>query len=421
MASSLGSNTADLRFDSPQISVDRESARLTALDRYDVLDTPPEEAFDRITRLAKKLFDVPVALVSFIDAHRQWHKSCSGLAAGEAPRQHTFCQYVIADGQHLVINDASLDPRFRDNRYVVNAPHVRFYAGVPLTTGDGHHIGSLCLVDFRPRDFSPVQIEILSDLARMVTDQLELRVCATRDSLTNVLSRRVFKQEARRAAALALRHHHDLSAIAIDLDHFKSVNDTYGHAAGDRVLAGAARIFLDQIRETDLLGRLGGEEFAVLLPNTTQGGAMAVADKLRFAIGTQLIPAGDHEIRVTASFGIASLDASTRDAETLLDHADKALYEAKSTGRNRCVAWQRPATAGTQRRRVLKGGQIVFNGGMSVIDCTVRSLSEEGAGLDVSTSAGVPKRFTLAIKADGFEKPARTVMQTERHIEVAFA
>lgn len=401
--------------------IEQERARLEALDRFDVLDTPREEAFDRITRLAKKLFGVPVAIVSFIDGHRQWYKSCQGLTGAEAPREHTFCRHVIDDGQPLVVADATKDPRFAQNPYVLTDPGIRFYAGVPLRTGDGHNIGSLCLVDSKPRDFSDDELDLLVDLAHMAMDELELRLSATKDSLTGALSRRTFKEEVGRATALAIRHHQDLTCIALDLDHFKSINDSFGHAAGDLVLARSVQSLLEQIRETDLLGRIGGEEFAVLLPNTGMEGAMMAAEKMRSALERLNIEFGLQTIRVTASFGVASLDQNTRDVEALLGHADKALYEAKATGRNRCVPWRHPPSEPTtQRRRVLKGGQILFNARTSSMDCTVRSLSEDGAGLDVSSSLGVPRVFDLSIKADHLERSCRIVSQSEKHIEVAF-
>jgi hypothetical protein len=129
---------------------------------------------------------------------------------------------------------------------------------------------------------------------------------------------------------------------------------------------------------------------------------------------------GSGPLRVTASFGVAALDAQTRDAEALLQHADAALYDAKAAGRNRSVLWKGAETNLVQRRRVLKGGQIRFNGHASSIDCTVRSLSEDGAGIDVYTSVGIPKRFDLSIRADGIERHCRVVSQTEKHLEVEF-
>jgi diguanylate cyclase (GGDEF)-like protein len=404
----------------PAGSVLWEEQRLAALDRHDILDTPKEEAFDRITRLTKKLFQVPFVIITMIDGHRAWSKSTQGIDLPEGPRSLSFCHHTILENRPLIVPDASRDPRFASNPYVVGEPHLRFYVGVPLTMSDGANIGTLCIFDTEPRELTSKDAELLSDLARMVVDELELRLLATRDSLTGALSRRAFKEETQRATALALRHHHDLSCTVFDLDHFKTVNDKYGHAAGDIVLGQTVRACVAHLREGDMIGRLGGEEFAILLPHTSRAGALEVAEKLRTAIKAFTFDFASPAIGVTASFGVASLDAATRDAETLLRRGDAALYQAKEAGRDRCVAWRPAETKTQQLRRVLKGGQILFNGGSSVIDCTVRGLSETGAGLDVSTSLGVPKSFKLAIRADSFERPCRVLSQTERHIEVEF-
>jgi diguanylate cyclase (GGDEF)-like protein len=403
-----------------ETAAQRESERLAALEGLDILDTPREEAFDRITRLTKKIFDVPVAIVSFIDGHRQWYKASEGAGVEEVPREESFCRHVICDGETLVVPDATKDSRFDANPHVVRRNGVRFYAGLPLTTRSGQNVGSLCITDFKPRSFDPGQVGIMNDLARMVMDELELRVSASHDSLTGVLSRRAFKDKAAKACALASRHGHPLSVIAIDVDHFKLVNDTYGHAAGDRVLTAVGATCLAQLRHTDFCGRLGGEEFAAVLPNTPAPGALAVAEKMRSAIERHIVEVEAFAIGVTASFGVAALDASTADADALLDAADKALYDAKAAGRN-CIVVRQPAKAvASPMRKVLKAGRILFNGRTSSIDCTVRKLSDEGAALDVSSSVGVPKEFDLAIAADRLLKPCVAMKRSERHIEVAF-
>ena len=397
-----------------------EKRRLENIERLDVLDTPREESFDRITRLAQKIFQVPIAVITIIDGHRSWFKSCYGLAGSEAPREHAFCNLTIREHTPLIVLDAEKDPRFENNPYVQVENGVRFYAGIPLSTRDGNNVGTLCLVDTKPRQFDDDQVAMLSDLARLVMDELELRMLATTDGMTGALSRRGFNEQASRAVALALRHHHDLSCIVWDLDHFKSINDTHGHAAGDTVLLATVKTCLAHLRETDYIGRMGGEEFAALLPNTDRSGALEAAEKLRLAIERLKYDFGQQHLSVTASFGVVSLDPSNRDYKTMLGHADEALYEAKSGGRNRCAVWKDPNSQITSRRRVLKAGQILFNGRTSVIDCTVRSLSEDGASLDVISSAQVPKKFKLAIAADDFESPCKIVSHSEKHIEVAF-
>jgi diguanylate cyclase (GGDEF)-like protein len=311
--------------------------------------------------------------------------------------------------------------RFAQNPYVLANPGVRFYAGFPLQTKDGHNVGTLCLVDTKPRAFDAGQLEVMSDLAHMVMDELHLRRCADRDVLTDALSRRAFKDSAERLIALSIRHHHPLSVIVFDLDFFKLTNDTFGHATGDKVLREAVAICARHLRSSDVIGRLGGEEFAIALPNTDQAGAVETAEKLRRAIETNEIKLSANSIKATASFGVACLHAAARDIETLLDLADRALYQSKTEGRNRVSAWQASSTdLSAQRRRVLKAAQILFNGRSSTIDCTVRWISEEGAGLAISTTVGLPDLFYLVIAADGFDRPCRVISKTDRHAEVSF-
>lgn len=151
---------------------DDESARLVALQALAVLDTPPEERFDRSTRLAAALFNVPVALVSLVDADRQWFKSCFGVEICESSRETSFCAHAIAARALLVIPDALADERFRDNPMVNSGPRVRFYAGAPIRTLDGHLVGTLCILDVRPRDLSEAERGLLIDLAATVESEL---------------------------------------------------------------------------------------------------------------------------------------------------------------------------------------------------------------------------------------------------------
>jgi diguanylate cyclase (GGDEF)-like protein len=398
-----------------------DSARMDTLERYDVLDTSSEEAFDRITRLCCRIFDVPISTVTFLDGHRQWFKSRQGLEETETSRHLAFCQVPIIERHPLVVPDALEDPRFRDHPLVIGEPHVRFYAGVPIGGADGEPIGTICAMDKKARAFDAQNLDILCDLARLVETELELRLLASTDSLTGALSRRAFRQEGQRAIDLALRHRYDLSCLAIDLDHFKAINDAAGHAAGDSVLRATLESCMRILRKSDLIGRLGGEEFAVILPHAGLAEAHSVAEKLREAIERQAIGGPPALASVTASFGVTAMGRAATDIDALLGNADRALYEAKASGRNRCVDW-RPDDAELARlgRKVLKAGSIVFNRGGSSIDCTVRRLSDTGAKLDVISSDGVPLRFKLRIEADDFSRACQIVEKEDRHLEVAF-
>ncbi len=153
-----------------------ETDRIAALCRYGILDTPPESAFDRITQLVSGIFQVPIATVTLVDEERQWFKSCVGLDVSETGRDVAFCAHAILKNEVLIVPDAREDDRFRHNPLVTGAPHIRFYAGAPLISLDGFKLGTVCLIDTVPRDFSAAQAEMLADFAAIVTDEMELRL-----------------------------------------------------------------------------------------------------------------------------------------------------------------------------------------------------------------------------------------------------
>ncbi len=159
---------------------EREQERLEALHDYRILDTPPERAYDDLTALAAYVCDVPIALVSLVDSHRQWFKSKVGLDAAETDRDISFCAHAILAEDILVIQDTLADSRFAANPLVTCAPNIRFYAGVPLLTPEALPLGTLCVIDHEPRDLSEVQIQALEGLARQVVTVMELRRVSAR-------------------------------------------------------------------------------------------------------------------------------------------------------------------------------------------------------------------------------------------------
>ena len=155
-----------------------EQERIEALQRYRILDTEPEEAFERIVRLCERVFQVPVAFVSLVERHRQWFKAVRGLDLCETDREIAFCSYVIYHGSTLVVEDAKRDPRFAENPLVKQPPGVRFYAGAPLTVEGGKTIGTLCLAGYEPRSLRPEELDTLEELAALAVDELDLRLAA---------------------------------------------------------------------------------------------------------------------------------------------------------------------------------------------------------------------------------------------------
>ncbi len=316
-----------------------EADRLRALRRYEVLDTPPEESFDRITRLVQAALQTPIALVSLLDESRQWFKSCQGLDVRETPRDISFCTHAIKNDEPLIVEDALNDARFAENPLVINDPNIRFYAGVPLHTPDGYRLGTLCAIDRQPREISPAQLAVLQDLARIVVDELELRTIARIDPLTGLMTRRSFDLDTAKEVARYKRYGSALTCIKLDLDHFKAINDTFGHAGGDAVLREIGLILKSGFRDADVVGRLGGEEFCIALTETKPDRAHVIAERIRAKIEGREIPYQGKIIKVTASLGVAGITQQDRAFADIISRADSALYKAKADGRNRVVAF----------------------------------------------------------------------------------
>lgn len=170
----------------------KEENRLLSLYSMGILDTKSEERFDRLTRIATKLFDVPIALVSLIDRDRQWFKSCYGLKIKETDRSDSFCTIAVDLSEPLIVPDATLDPRFKENKLVKNDPYIRFYAGHPVRLPDGEIAGTICIIDTEPRVLTRDDFLLLKDLAEIVEDEFRIINEATTDPLTGICNRRSF-------------------------------------------------------------------------------------------------------------------------------------------------------------------------------------------------------------------------------------
>ncbi len=306
-----------------------ETQRLETLRSLDILDTASEERFDRVTRMAKRMFDVPIAIVSLVDENRQWFKSCLGLDVSETPRKVSFCGHAILDDAVFVIEDATADPRFADNPLVVGEPQIRFYAGCPLSVIDGHKLGTLCIIDRKPRRLSDEDLGLLRDLAAMVERELAALQMATLDELTGISNRRGFLILADYSLRFSARNKTPASLIFLDLDGFKDINDSYGHAEGDRALRLFADTLRDTFRESDVVARLGGDEFAVLLSRSPVQEAQEATDRLADAVDALNRDAGNG-YAIGCSHGIVAFDPMRHDTpEDLLADGDALMYEIK--------------------------------------------------------------------------------------------
>ncbi len=450
---------------------DDDPARVLALHSAQILDTPEEEAFDRITRLAAQLLNVPIALVSLVDANRQWFKSKVGLEATQTARDISFCGHALFEEEPLLISDALADPRFADNPLVTGPPFIRFYGGVPLSALDGHVIGTLCVVDRIARVLSEAERSALVDLARMVEEQIqrreitlasaklldtlrdseerhrqlvehapeaylvndgtairfinqaglrllgaervdqivgmslfeivapeyhqavrnraaqalqtmrpnlpmemkwvrmdgtmvdvetntvsyntngkvhiqivardntirkqyknELEQLATRDVLTGLPNRAVLRDRLEQGIARWGRQQQGAVIAFLNLDHFKNINDAFGHSTGDQVLTTIGKVLEGSVRKNDTVARIGNDEFVLILEGINEAELKELLKRLVDNIG-QPIKALREEITVSCSVGYSRFPTDGATADALLNAADTAMYRAKDLGR----------------------------------------------------------------------------------------
>jgi len=305
---------------------ENESERLKALHALGILDTDPEERFDRLTRIARRFFRVPIALVSLVDAERAWFKSRNGVERAEVPREHSFCAHAILDAdQLLVVPDVTMDDRFRTNPLVADSDGIRFYAACPVKAPDGTALGTICVIDREPRQLDSDDATVLRDLAELVEQELKSLSLATTDDLTGLANRRGFDAIAAHTLAVCLRVDRPATLLLFDLDEFKSVNDSLGHAAGDRLLQQFSAHLESTFRDSDVVARLGGDEFCVLLSGATVPDIDRPIATLR-----DLMDDADSEVTASFSVGAAAYDpdkhASLGD---LLAEADDDMYANK--------------------------------------------------------------------------------------------
>ncbi|MFT3808674.1 MAG: sensor domain-containing diguanylate cyclase [Micropepsaceae bacterium] len=314
---------------------ENEAERLQALESCQITDTPADETYDRIVRIACATFGMPIGLVSLVDSERQWFKARIGIDDPETPREEPFCAHAILGSEVMVVDDAKEDDRFSDNPSVTCEDGIRFYAGAPLMLSNGHRVGTLCLADRVPRSFDKQSHALLKDMAAIVVGELELRRVAAMDVLTGLMTRRMTDDIAHRELARARRLGQPLTLAMIDVDRFKSINDGFGHPAGDAVLRAIGPVCRRVLRASDHLGRYGGEEFLAILPNTGLTEAAGVLERVRQEVEGLDVSELGGRWRLSVSIGAAELEFTDIHASNVVARADAALYRAKTGGRNR--------------------------------------------------------------------------------------
>ena len=323
-----------------------EKQRQDVVRRYDILDTPPDGAFERLTQLAGRIFNVPIAIITVVDEDRIWFKSKLGLDVSEVGREPGLCASCIIQDEVLVINDAKKDAVALTNPLVASDFGLRFYAGAPLRTHDGFNIGTFCLVAREPREFSDAERATLADLAAIVMDEMELRLSSRRlvlsnqellkeaehkantDALTGLGNRWAFERDCAELESLLKNGHlADLMVVVIDLNGLKKVNDAYGHTKGDYLIQTYASFLLGSLRQSDRAYRLGGDEFALLIPLSAPPDFEALYYRLKSV--TQAVRAETGFAEAGAAFGLVAASEANGSIYTAFQQADRKMYGHK--------------------------------------------------------------------------------------------
>jgi len=333
---------------------DNEQSRLAALRALEVLDSAPEAQFNALVQAAAYIAGTPISLLSLVDTNRQWFKANTGLpGVTQTTREVAFCAHTILRDEVLEIRDARLDERFADNPLVAGNPGIRFYAGAPIRLDDGSCVGALCVIDRSPRELSKEQLDLLRQLAQAAASALEGRRAiqqlreasgeihynATHDALTGLVNRSEFEARLRRVLQKAAEDRSEHAMLYIDIDQFKLVNDSCGHAIGDQLLQQVGKLFADAIRTRDTLARLGGDEFAIILEHCSAEQAQRVAQQICDAMAAFRFVHDDRSFRVGASIGLVPVDDRWTTAAAIMQAADASCYAAKEGGRNRVHTW----------------------------------------------------------------------------------
>jgi diguanylate cyclase (GGDEF)-like protein len=376
-----------------------EVERIAALHATQLLDTAPEEMFDRITRLAARVFRVPTALISLVDTERQWFKSRYGMEACHTSRSISFCGHALVSEVPLVVLDALADARFSDNPLVVQAPFIRFYAGCPIHSIERKKIGTLCVIDYEPRSFNADDVEALQDLACSVEELIHKRQLAmsasqllallrereeasalssarrtelerllNRDVLTGLPDHALFKARLSDATMRWCGKGQQGLVAYIDLDHFKNLNGALGHHLMDEVRIALAKRLTEQLQPRDVLAREGADQFLLMVDRPDQDQFHGIIEMFSACIG-QPLGVGEQEIALTSIIGYACYPQDGQDAGALIHAAKAAMHQVKQAGRATTARYSpklskdasQRATLESQLRRAVKQDELVLH------------------------------------------------------------
>jgi diguanylate cyclase (GGDEF)-like protein len=318
----------------------RDAARLAALRELELLDAPPDESIDRLTRLATKLLRVPVSLVSLVDADRQFFLSQQGLEgdfarARQSPLSHSFCQHAVATERPLVVEDAREHPSLADN-LAVRDLDVIAYAGMPLILRDGAAVGALCAIDDKPRRWSTEELDTLSALADTVKEILDLRgelsKMGLRDRLTGLPNRTLLVAYGEELLAGLGEDGKLIAVLCAGIDNFNQVNQAFGTDSADAVLVGVAERLRESVRESDFFGRLRGDVFTLIASDIEdEEQALGVAARIRAALTDRPLTVDGTNVTLAVTVGVATGSHGVKGADLISEAAD-AMRRAKRHG-----------------------------------------------------------------------------------------
>ena len=330
--------------------------KLANLHALDPFYTPLEERFERITRLTRRALNVRVAAITIVRDDRQWFKSVLGWHVMELPMSQSLCAGVIKDGKPLIVENALDDLYLMSNPFVCREPKFRFYAGYPINDSDSKTIGTLCVMDMKPRQPDSNFRTALADLGEMAQRELyavelnnaqsalvaklgEARRQAMFDPLTRLWNRRGGLDLLNGALKESVKYNHTLGICIADIDNFKNVNDDFGHCVGDQVLRKVASTIVASVRPQDIVCRYGGDEFLIIIRDVNSTDCAAIAKRICADMRNLPVRTREGTVPATISIGIAMRNRGDPiSASRLIEIADQALYESKRKGRDRYSA-----------------------------------------------------------------------------------
>lgn len=309
-----------------------ENERLRSLYMMDLLDKKDDERFDRLTRMAKTTFDVPIAVISLLDRQRQWLLSRSGIDSLDMPRNLSFCAHAILEEGVFIVKDTLADPRFADNPFVTGEPWVRFYAGCPVRLPDGFIAGTICIIDTYPRPFSSAEINTLLDFAAIVEDEFLILSMAMTDKLTGMPNNRGFYRSGEKRFSWYKENHKPCSLLYFSIENLKSVNELLGSKEGDDVVKLFASNLTKCLKKRDIAARMGGGEFAVLLEETPTSNVDAFLFDLQSRMDDADRQSGKR-YHINYSHGVIENGGEKYDSlQAMLEDSGKVMYAEKRRG-----------------------------------------------------------------------------------------